>query len=38
MRQGFTLEQNDTLYNNDACFIAIIEVIGNIYQNPKLLP
>jgi len=30
-RQGFTLEKNKTLLNDDACLSSIIRVIENIY-------
>ncbi len=30
--QGFTLLDNKTYLNNDKCFIAIEEVIGNMYE------
>jgi hypothetical protein len=35
--QGFTLKENKTYYNNDACMIAILDIIGNIHQHPELL-
>lgn len=31
-RQGFTLEENKTYANDDACFLAILEVIGSIHD------
>lgn len=33
---GFTLKYNDTYLNDFACINRLIEVIGNIYQNPEL--
>jgi uncharacterized phage protein (TIGR01671 family) len=36
-KQGFTLKENKTYLNDDSCFIAIIDKIGNIYENPELL-
>lgn len=32
--QGWTLERNDTYFNDDACFVAIRKVTGNIYETP----
>lgn len=34
---GFTLKNNDTYYNDFACINRLVEVIGNIYENPELL-
>ena len=31
-RQGFTLQENKTHANDDACFLAILEVIGSIHD------
>lgn len=34
---GFVLSENKTYYKSNVCLLAIIEVIGNIYQNHELL-